>query len=68
MGKCDICGEFLGESMGIFPDKSNSLRYLKAKQKAHLDCYIELCIEKKLNNMFDNYKKIKERMEKENGK
>lgn len=50
-GKCEICEEYLGESIAIYAGNQNSLRHLKQNQKAHLDCYIDLCIEKKLNSL-----------------
>lgn len=50
-GKCDICEQYLGDSIAIYAGNSNSLRHLKENQQAHLDCYIDLCIEKKLNDL-----------------
>ncbi len=50
-GKCDICEQNLGEALAIYAGTSNPLRHLKEKQQAHLDCYIDRCVEIKVNEL-----------------
>ena len=53
-GKCVICNEYLGNAISIHAARDDSLRNLKENQKAHLDCYIDHCVEIKVNELLRN--------------